>query len=44
MPVVFRYELKAKFPVKAKAPGASAYQYYEPEVRDQTRPVEITVS
>jgi len=44
VPVVFRYQLRAKFPVRAQAPGATAYQYYEPEVRDETRPVEITVS
>jgi uncharacterized protein YfaS (alpha-2-macroglobulin family) len=42
-PVVFRYELRAKLPVKAQAPGAKVYQYYEPEVRDETRPVEIEV-
>jgi len=43
-PVSFHYQLKAKFPVKAQAPASRAYQYYQPEVRDQTRPVEITVS
>ena len=43
-PLSFKYALKAKFPVKAKAPGATVYQYYEPEVRDQSEPVEITVS
>jgi uncharacterized protein YfaS (alpha-2-macroglobulin family) len=42
-PVSFEYRLRAKYPVKAKAPGASAYQYYEPAVRDSTLPVEITV-
>jgi uncharacterized protein YfaS (alpha-2-macroglobulin family) len=42
-PTEFEYRLTAKFPVKAKAPGAVAYQYYEPEVRDETEPVEITV-
>ena len=42
-PVEFSYELKAKFPVKAKTPKATAYQYYEPEIRDDSQPVEIEV-
>lgn len=42
-PVSFEYRLRAKYPVKAKAPGASAYQYYEPAVRSSTSPFEITV-
>ena len=43
-PVEFSYELKAKFPVKAKTPKATAYQYYEPEIRAETQPVEIEVA
>ncbi len=42
-PVVFTYELKAKFPVKAKTPKSTAYQYYEPEIRAEAQPVEINV-
>jgi len=42
-PVEFSYELKAKFPVKAKTPKATAYQYYEPEIRAEAQPVEIKV-
>jgi hypothetical protein len=42
-PVEFSYTLRAKFPVKAKAPASVAYQYYEPEIRDETLPVLITV-
>ena len=42
-PLEFSYDLRAKFPVKAKAPGSVAYQYYEPEIRDETEPVLITV-
>lgn len=42
-PVKFSYQLKAKFPVRAKTPPATVYQYYEPAVRDQAAPVEITV-
>jgi hypothetical protein len=44
VPVPFHYELKAKYPLRAKAPAAVVYQDYQPELRDQTRPVEITVS
>ncbi len=43
VPVVFEYSLRAKFPVKAQAPASVAYQYYEPEIRDQTKPVLLTV-
>ena len=42
-PVVFTYELKAKFPVKAKAPKSVVYQYYEPEIRAEAKPVELVV-
>ncbi len=43
VPVVFEYSLRAKFPVKAQAPASVAYQYYEPEIRDQSKPVLLTV-
>jgi uncharacterized protein YfaS (alpha-2-macroglobulin family) len=42
-PIVFTYELRAKFPVKAKTPKSTAYQYYEPEIRAEAQPVEIKV-
>jgi uncharacterized protein YfaS (alpha-2-macroglobulin family) len=42
-PVSFNYQLRAKFPVKAKTPTSVVYQYYEPEVRDEAEPVELTV-
>jgi len=42
-PVSFKYRLRAKFPVKAKAPKSVVYQYYEPELRDESQPVELTV-
>ena len=42
-PIEFAYELKAKFPVKAKTPKSVAYQYYEPEIRAEAQPVEIRV-
>ena len=43
VPVKFEYALRAKFPVKAQAPASVAYQYYEPEVRDESQPVLLTV-
>lgn len=42
-PLKFRYQLRAKFPVKAQAPASVAYQYYEPEVRGETMPVLLEV-
>ena len=42
-PVSFSYQLRAKFPVKVKTPRSVVYQYYEPEVRDEAEPVELTV-
>ena len=42
-PIEFAYELRAKFPVKAKTPQSVAYQYYEPEIRAVAAPVEIKV-
>ena len=42
-PVRFRYEMKAKFPVKVKSPRTTVYEYYQPENRDEVKPVQITV-
>ena len=42
--LTFEYQLRAKFPVKAQAPASVAYQYYEPEVRDESEPVTLTVA
>lgn len=42
-PVTFEYTLRARFPVKAQAPASVAYQYYEPEIRDESKPVLLTV-
>ncbi len=43
-PLKFDYQLKAKFPVKAQAPKSSAYQYYNPDQRIETRPIQIEVT
>lgn len=42
--VVFRLTMKAKFPVRAKTPPSTVYQYYEPSLRDQAEPVELVVA
>jgi len=42
-PLQFSYKLRAKFPVKAKTPVSRAYQYYEPEVKAEAKPVVLTV-
>jgi len=34
---------RARYPVKVKTAAASVYQYYEPELRDETEPVELEV-
>jgi hypothetical protein len=39
----FEYGLKPKYPVKAKAPGTAAYEYYTPANRAESRPVELVV-
>jgi hypothetical protein len=41
--VRFRIEMKARFPVRAKTPPSTIYQYYEPSVRNQARPVELVI-
>jgi uncharacterized protein YfaS (alpha-2-macroglobulin family) len=39
----FAYTLRPKYPVKAKAPVAVAYEYYTPANRGAAAPVELTV-
>lgn len=39
----FSYDLKAKYPIKAKTPKSTVYEYYTPEHRDEAKPVEIEV-
>ena len=40
----FSYTLKAKFPIKAKTPKSTVYEYYNPDVEDIARPVEMVVT
>ncbi|HMC12460.1 MAG TPA: hypothetical protein VKH44_14265, partial [Pirellulaceae bacterium] len=41
--LTFDYNLKAKYPLRVQAPGATAWEYYTPANRAESRPVEITV-
>jgi len=41
--LTFEYTLKPKYPVKAKAPPTTAYEYYTPANRGATKPVELEV-
>jgi len=38
------YDLKAKYPMRAKTPRSVAYNYYNPEERGVAKPVEVTVT
>jgi uncharacterized protein YfaS (alpha-2-macroglobulin family) len=42
-PVNLGYELRAKFPINAQAPPNAAWQFYEPEVRAETKPTRLTI-
>jgi hypothetical protein len=43
-PVTLQYRLRAKFPIKAKTPRSTVYEYYNPENRGFAEPVDIEVS
>ena len=43
-PLSFSYRLLAKFPIIAKTPASSIYDYYNPEVSDVQEPQMISVS
>jgi len=42
-PFLLRYRLRARYPVRAQAPRAVAYEYYDPESRGEAPPVLLTV-
>jgi uncharacterized protein YfaS (alpha-2-macroglobulin family) len=42
--VEFSYQMKAKYPIKVKTPVSQVYEYYSPQNRTKTRPVELTVT
>ncbi len=37
------YQLRAKFPIKAQTPPSSAYEYYNPEIKSNSKPVTLIV-
>jgi uncharacterized protein YfaS (alpha-2-macroglobulin family) len=39
----FSYKMQAKFVIKAKTPKSAVYQYYNPEKRAESRPIDIEV-
>jgi len=38
------YQLKARFPIKAKTPTSRVYEYYDPSVEDFAEPVLLEIS
>jgi uncharacterized protein YfaS (alpha-2-macroglobulin family) len=43
-PVEIKYQLLAKYPLKAKTPKSTVYEYYNPDVKAEAKPVELAVS
>ncbi len=41
--ITFSYRLRARFPIRAKAPRSMAYEYYNPDNRSFSPPKKITV-
>lgn len=41
--IKFSYQLKPRYPVKIKTPESQAYEYYTPDNRAKSKPVEIEV-
>jgi uncharacterized protein YfaS (alpha-2-macroglobulin family) len=42
--IKFSYQLRPKYPVKVLTPSSQAYEYYTPDNRSRSKPVEIEVS
>lgn len=43
-PVEIKHQLLAKYPLKAKTPKSTVYEYYNPDVKAEAKPVELAVS
>lgn len=44
VPIELRYQLLAKYPLKAQSPQSSVYEYYNPRIRSDAKPIQLTVS
>lgn len=42
--IEFSYRLRAKYPLRVKTPESKTYQYYNPEVKDVSRPITLKVT
>ncbi len=42
-PLEIRYQLLAKYPLAAKTPKSAAYEYYNPDIRVESVPIQLTV-
>jgi len=42
-PLTITYRLVAKYPLKVSTPKSTAYDYYNPDVKDESKPVVLTV-
>jgi hypothetical protein len=43
-PLTITYRLQAKYPLKVSTPKSSAYDYYNPDEKDETKPVRLIVT
>jgi CD109 antigen len=43
-PIEIKYQLLAKYPLKAKTPKSAVYEYYNPEIRVEAEPIQLVVS
>ncbi len=43
-PLEFSYRMKARFPIRAKTPRSTVYEYYNPCTRGVAAPVELVVN
>jgi len=43
-PIEIRYQLVAKYPLRAKTPKSAVYEYYNPDVRAEAKPVQLVIA
>lgn len=44
VPVQIHYQLMAKYPLTAKSPKSTVYEYYNPDIRSESEPIQLVVS